>query len=138
MRGLQLAAAILTIISGAFAVLGGLLTGIIGDLARTATTTTNWGAILTAIGVIELLLGILMIVFGSLFCKPNAKKWVPIAIILLNILTLVFGFVMSYAVGAGSLRVGAMDVIGWIIPIFVIVVCIMYLFKSKKQPKKSA
>ena len=131
MRGLKLTAAILTIISGAASLYVGLAVGLSG--LWLGSLVGSYAMPLMLVGIVEAILGIAFIIMGSMFCKRKDQKGLAITIAVLNIISLVAGILMPLFHGAGTISIGAMDVVGWIIPVFVIVVCFIYAAKVGKD-----
>jgi hypothetical protein len=101
------AAMVLSLIGGIFVILGGAFIAFLGSLVSSfgylANGGTTGGAAVTAVGVVGIIMGLIMVV-GSfmLYSKPtNAKMW-GIIILILSILswvTAVGGLVIGFILG---------------------------------------
>jgi len=123
MRGFKLTVAVLTIIEGAFAILGGIAAIVIGSLLRALDWNWDWESILgngyqdvrdtlpnfdfaifmsTVLivgGIIAIGLGIMFLIFGIKFCSHKPNKGIAITLLVFNAIGLVALFIPPFAGG---------------------------------------
>ena len=146
---LQRTSGIISIIFGSVQILFGLLMiGLIaiirtaGDALAGEELSEFNSALGTATAMMWLYVAIALgfIVFGSLFCKSKKRLITPIALILLSVLSLVFGILLNSALGnamdisndassSTGMAGGVMDYIGYAL---IVVPAILHLVMAKK------
>jgi hypothetical protein len=95
MRGLKLAAAILSIIYGGFGVIGGFIITFLPlfTLGLAALGMGPFMYIFLFAGILQVGLGAAMIVLGAFYCKKDRQKGIGITLIVLASILAVFAFI---------------------------------------------
>ena len=101
------AAMVLSLIGGICVIFGGLAIAFLGSLVSSfgylANGGSNGGTIVTAFGVVGMIMGLVMIVGGfMLYSKPSSAKMWGIIVLILSILswiTALGGFVIGFILG---------------------------------------
>jgi len=131
MRGMKLTVAIISIIQGVLAILGGIgitIMGLMGaafvnDIAGDLNFSGTIAVFFAIIGAIALAIGIIFLVLGIKFCSHKPNKGIAITL-------LVF-----YIIGAFSVIGGVETLVAGLISILCVVFLIIYLVKlGKHQP----
>jgi len=159
---LQRTSGVLSIISGSFQLLGGLLmvlaigfirSFIEDDLVLTDAQSSAVDSALTWLMIISLILagvGLAMIIFGSMFCKTKRRVVTPIVLMVLTLVPVILGFIltrqldiaMEHADGyEGSTGLGVFW-LDWIFAALIVVPAILHLAMGNKvygnQPQVAA
>jgi Family of unknown function (DUF6114)/zinc-ribbon domain len=97
------AAMVLSLIGGIFVILGGVFIAFVGSLVSSfgylANGGTNGGTVVTAFGVVGIIMGLIMIVGGfMMYSKPTSAKMWGVIVLILSIL--------SWVTAVGGLFIG--------------------------------
>ena len=93
MRGVQLSAAIISIVVGAIGTIFGLLIAIGGGLVADIGFG-GIGAVIVIIGVLKMGVNVGAIVLGGMFCINKRQMGVGIALLVMNVISMIFWILM--------------------------------------------